>query len=64
MSVDREPVIETTRSLAARRTICAYCGGRAVYLVRSEHWAACCCEEPTHWTWLIESAMTFERETR
>lgn len=45
-------------------TVCAYCGEKAVYTVRTEHGAGFCCEEPAHWTWLVESALAVEQELR
>jgi hypothetical protein len=45
--------------------ICAYCGSAAIYMVRIERpsgtliGAGFCCDEPTHWAWLVSFAEEF-----
>jgi hypothetical protein len=48
--------------------ICAYCAEPAthvVYAIQDDDsilGAAFCCDEPTHWTWLVDDVEELERE--
>ena len=58
---DRLPVY----GLHLLREVCAYCGTFNVrYVVwRPDLVGGCfCCDEPTHWAWLVESVAAIEEE--
>ena len=51
------------RRLTIETRICAYCANPASYEVANESGTLTgyCCDEPTHWSWLVESVRRAER---